>query len=154
LSDDSDLMVLWRISRHRDLKGEGGLRAPGRWHLRGRPIVYLAETPAGALLKICVHTSANDIPGSFTLLRIAVPKEVSYERLDHAKLPGDWIDNAEVTREVGSAWLRSSRSALLCVPSALVPETFNVLLNPLHRDAGLLQIVSAHAYPFDPRIKK
>jgi RES domain-containing protein len=147
-------MVLWRISRHRDLKGEGGLRASGRWHLRGHPIVYLAETPAGALLETCVHTSANDIPLSFTLLRIAVPKEISYERLDYSKLPPDWIDNAEMTREVGTSWLRSPRSALLCVPSALVPETFNVLLNPLHSDAGLVKIESAYAYPFDSRIKK
>jgi RES domain-containing protein len=88
------------------------------------------------------------------LLRIAVPEEVSHERLDHSKLPRDWIDDAEMTREVGTAWLRSSHSALLHVPSALVPETFNVLLNPLHRDAGAVKIESAYAYPFDSRIKK
>jgi RES domain-containing protein len=61
-------MVLWRISRHRDLDGLGGLRAPGGWHERGLPVVYLAETPAGALLEVCVHTAANDVPPSYTLL--------------------------------------------------------------------------------------
>src|ERR1041385_497717 len=121
-------MSLWRISRHRDLKGEGGIRAPGRWHQRGLPIVYLAETPAGALLESCVHTSANDIPPSFTLMEISV-ESLRLEALDVSTLHQDWADDPETTREAGTAWLRSLRSALLRVPSALVPATFNVLFN-------------------------
>ncbi len=66
-------MVIWRISRHRDLSGLGGLRASGRWHHRGQPVVYLSENPASALLEICVHTAANDIPPEYTLLRIEGP---------------------------------------------------------------------------------
>jgi RES domain-containing protein len=148
-------MTLWRISRHRDLKGAGGLRAPGRWHERGLPIVYLAETPAGALLEACVHTSVNDVPPSYTLLAVNVPNRISTESLGGlpADWPVDWIDHLEVTREMGSAWLRSKRSALLRVPSALVPATFNVLLNPLHPDAGQVRIEAAYDYPFDPRFK-
>jgi len=148
-------MTLWRISRHRDLSGAGGLRAPGRWHERGLPIVYLAETPAGALLEACVHTSANDVPPNYTLLAIAVPAGISQETLDADGLPVDWADHLELTREMGSAWLRSAavRSALLRVPSALVPATFNVLLNPSHPDAGRVRIEAAYNYPFDPRFK-
>lgn len=147
-------MELWRISRHHDLNGEGGLRAPGRWHHRGNRIVYLAETPAGALLEACVHTSANDVPPSYTLLRIDVPLAVSTERFDQTKLPPEWIDRVELTRELGTKWLESARSVLLRVPSALVPETFNLLLNPIHTRARLVQIEAAYEYPFDPRIKK
>jgi RES domain-containing protein len=147
-------MELWRISRHNDLKGEGGLRASGRWHIRGHFIVYLAETPAGALLETCVHTSSNNVPPSFTLLRIAVPDTISIEELTRRTLQERWIHDTTVTQEIGTAWLRSLRSALLRVPSALVPETYNVLLNPLHSEAGLLRIKSAYSYPFDPRIKK
>jgi RES domain-containing protein len=145
-------MTLWRISRHRDLSGAGGLRAPGRWHERGLPIVYLAETPAGALLEACVHTSANDVPPSYTLLAVSVPQRISPE--DLGALETDWADHLELTRERGSGWLRSMRSALLRVPSALVPATFNVLLNPLHPDAGHVRIEAAYEYPFDPRFKK
>lgn len=147
-------MALWRISRHRDLSGAGGLRAPGRWHERGLPIVYLAETPAGALLEACVHTSANDVPPSYTLLEVDVPAGVFPENLDVSALPGDWADHPELTRELGSGWLRSMRSVLLRVPSALVPATFNVLLNPLHPDAGQVRIEAEFDYPFDPRFKK
>ncbi len=61
-------MILWRISRHRDLSGVGALRVPGRWHYAGQPIIYLTESPSAALLEVCVHTSANDVPPEFTLL--------------------------------------------------------------------------------------
>lgn len=147
-------MVLWRISRHRDLSGKGGLYASGRWHHRSAPIVYLAESPAGALLEACVHTSANDVPPSYTLLALQVEPSISLETLDVSTLPSEWIESAEVTREIGSAWLQSTRSALFRVPSALLPATFNVLLNPLHADSAKIKIESAYDFPFDPRIKR
>lgn len=147
-------MLLWRISRHWDLNGKGGLHAPGRWHHRGAPIVYLAESPAGALLETCVHTAANDIPPSYTLLALQVDEAISLETLDAGTLPPDWIDHVKITRDAGSEWLRAQRSALFRVPSALVPATFNVLLNPLHADAARIKIDGQYDYPFDPRIKR
>ena len=147
-------MFLWRVSRHRDLSGSGGLHAPSRWHERGSRVVYLADTPAGALLECCVHTSAGDVPPSYTLLAVVVPDNVSIETVDASTLSPDWVDDLEVTQAVGSAWLRSYRSALLRVPSALVPATSNYLVNPLHADAARLRIESVYEHPFDPRIKK
>lgn len=147
-------MMLWRVSQYRDLAGAGGLRAPGRWHERGMPVVYLAESPAGALLEACVHTSANDVPPNYTLLGVEVDARLSLERLDVSTLPADWIKRVEVTRKIGGAWLREQRSCLLRIPSALVPATFNVMLNPLHADASRLRIKSGVKYPFDPRIKR
>src|SRR5664279_1225679 len=129
-------MMLWRVSRHRDLKGAGGLRAPGRWHERGVPVVYLAESPSGALLEVCVHTSANDVPPYYTLLGIEADARVSLETLDPSTLPADWTKRPEVTRELGTKWLREEISCFLRVPSALVPATFNFVLNPLHSDAA------------------
>ena len=147
-------MVLWRISRHRDLDGLGGLRAPGRWHERGLPVVYLAENPAGALLEVCVHTAANDIPPSYLLLEIAVPANIAMEDVETNSLLPDWAENVEATRAIGSAWLRSGRSALLRVPSAIVPATNNVLLNPVHPKSRLIAITRALEYPFDVRLKR
>src|SRR5450755_1429844 len=117
-------MLLWRISRHRDLSGAGGLRAPGRWHEPGTRVIYLAGTPAGALLEACVHTSAGDVPPKYTLLAVSVADDVSTETVEASALPPNWADDLEVTRQVGSAWLRSQRTALLRVPSALVPASF------------------------------
>ncbi len=145
-------MVLWRISRHRDLSGIGGLRAAGRWHYAGHPIVYLAETPASALLEVCVHTSANDVPPEFTLLKIEGP-DVKIPSIAPKELPQDWRTRLEVTRDLGTAWLKKSESALLCVPSALVPETVNFLFNPSDTQAKKFPITNVFSYPFDPRLK-
>ena len=118
------------------------------------PVVYLAESPAGALLEACVHTSANDVPPSYTLLGVEVDARVSMENLDVSALPADWIKRLEVTREIGTGWLREQRSCLLRIPSALVPATSNVMLNPLHADAARLRVKSVVKHPFDARIKK
>jgi RES domain-containing protein len=145
-------MVLWRISRHRDLNGAGGLRAGGRWNHPDHPIVYLAESPAGALLEVCVHTAANDVPSDFALLRIE-GRDLEVLSIATAELPKNWRDRIEVTRDIGTRWLNRRESVLLRVPSALVPQTANFLFNPLHPDAKMFQIVETVVYPFDARIK-
>src|ERR1039458_9328737 len=134
-------MILWRISRHRDLSGAGGLKVPGRWHYAGQPIVYLAGSPSAALLEVCVHTSANDVPPEFTLLKIAGPDPevfvIKPEDLPQGwrtrqvfvikpeDLPQGWRTRLEATRDLGMAWLRKKDGVLLQVPSAIVPETAN-----------------------------
>ncbi len=145
-------MILWRISRHRELNGRGGIFFAGRWHHAGVPVVYLAESPAGALIETCVHTSANDVPPSFTLLKIRGP-EPPFDEIEIAMLDRDWPDSVGSTRDLGSAWLKGKNTALLRVPSALVPETANYLLNPAHDDAALFQIESSFVFPFDVRLK-
>lgn len=146
-------MVLWRISRHRDLSGIGGLRAAGRWHYAGHPIVYLAETPASALLEVCVHTSANDVPPEFTLLKIEGP-DIEVPSINANSLYEDWRTRLELTRDLGANWLEKNESVLLRVPSAIVPETMNCLFNPAHRQAAEFRVVETIAYPFDARLKK
>jgi RES domain-containing protein len=146
-------MVLWRISRHRDLRGIGGLKAAGRWHYAGRPIVYLAETPASALLEVCVHTSANDVPPEFTLLKIEGP-DLDVPSIGVDTLPQGWRTDLEITRDLGTSWLEKNETVILGVPSAIVPQTMNCLFNPGHGRAGEFRIVDSIAYPFDERLKK
>lgn len=146
-------MVLWRISRHQDLSGTGGLRASGRWHYAGQPVVYLSESPASALLEVCVHTAANDVPPSFTLLRIEGP-DLEFAQVTESDLPEHWRVRFETTQEMGTKWLRQNRAVLLQIPSAIVPETANYLFNPAHQDAKDFRISEALTYPFDVRIKQ
>jgi RES domain-containing protein len=147
-------MILWRISRHLDLSGTGGQRLPGRWHHIGHPVVYLATSPAAALLEVCVHTSANDIPPSYTLLKVSTPDDLAILQIDLSRLPADWPNRPELTGNLGTDWLKKSATALLEVPSAIVPETRNILLNPLHPEAAQCKIVATQAYPFDSRLKR
>jgi RES domain-containing protein len=135
-----------------ELNGRGGIAFAGRWHHAGFPVVYLAESPAGALVEACVHTSANDIPPSFTLLKVIGPDQ-PFDEIEFSSLPRGWAERIEITREIGSEWLKDGHATLLRVPSALVPETVNYVLNPLHKDAGLFEIQKSFLFPFDARLK-
>jgi len=146
-------VILWRISRHLDLSGTGGLRLPGRWHHIGHTVVYLATSPSAALLEVCVHTSANDIPPSYTLLKVAVPDDLAITHTDQNALPDGWQRLPDFTRDLGSDWLNKKTTPLLEVPSALVPETLNYLFNPAHPEAARITILGRQSYPFDSRLK-
>ena len=149
-------MLLWRISNHLSLAGDGALRTPGRWHTRGRRVVYCAQSPAAALLEILVHFEIDiqDLPVRYRLLKVEVPDEVQVERVLPDHLPAGWPEKTEVTRALGDDWLAKGSAALLSVPSAIVPETFNVLLNPAHQDAKRIVIVQAGEHAIDPRLLK
>ena len=92
------------------------------------------------------------LPDRYRLLTIAV--EDGLRPLDTPPLPSDWRERTEATRAVGDAWLANSQSALLRVPSAIMPDVHNILLNPLHPDAGKLRITDVQDVPFDPRLFK
>src|ERR1700743_2216539 len=127
-------MELWCISNYADLSGIGGLRAAGRWHSQGRPIVYLADHPSSALLEMLVHMDRDLIPVTYQLLRVLVPDDIVVETAA-AELPVDWRRKTAVSRNIGDGWLDRSTSAVLQVPSAISERGSNFLLNPAHADA-------------------
>jgi RES domain-containing protein len=149
-------VFLWRISNHLSLAGEGALHAPGRWHSRGRRVVYCAQNPAAALLEILVHFEIDiqDLPARYRLLKIEAPDDVQVESVSVNRLPIDWPARTEMTRGLGDGWLTKGSAALLTVPSAIVPETFNVLLNPAHQDTKRIVIIRADEHAIDPRLLK
>ncbi len=147
-------MLLWRISNYTTLDGGGGLKASHRWHTRGHPIVYCAPNPAIALLEVLVHleVALEDIPLQYRFLKIEAPDETPTERMENDQLPQGWRSAVNITRHIGDTWLQSRRTALLEVPSVLVPETLNILLNPRHPAAERIQVVAVVEHPFDPRL--
>lgn len=147
-------MLLWRISNHASLDGRGGLIASARWHTLGRPIVYLAETPAGALAEILVHLELDPaaLPTHYQLLKAEAPDDISIRTIGEPDLPANWRADLVHTRTVGDEWLASGSTALLKVPSSIVPETWNFLLNPHHADAARIRIVWHREYPWDRRL--
>jgi RES domain-containing protein len=151
-------LILWRISNYPDLTDTGGLLHAGRWHSRARPVVYLAESAAGALLEALVHIEAahpSELPRSYQLLEVEVLEQETGKlstTQDCQDLPEGWQDNPVVTRRIGDHWLASGDSLLLRVPSAVVGRTFNYLFNPAHPLAQMSRIISVARYPFDDRI--
>jgi RES domain-containing protein len=147
-------VFLWRISNHASLAGKGGLRASGRWHTRGKRVVYCAESPAPALLEILVHfeIEIGELPARYRLLKVNVPDDLQVDRVSPIKLGSDWLEDIQATRAIGDTWLTRAATPLLAVPSAVVPETSNVLLNPAHADARRVVIVQSIDHVIDPRL--
>ena len=108
----------------------------------------MAESVAGALLEALVHLELNParLPKAYRLLKVGVPPDVSTRRVSASDLVQDWVSDETATRTVGDEWLASKSTALLRVPSAVIPETFNVLLNPEHKQAQQLRILSQREY--------
>lgn len=114
--------------------------------------MYLAESPAGALIEVLVHLelSPEELPPSYTLLRVAVPLELATELIEVPA--GDaWKTDLATTRKLGDAWLEGGASALARVPSVILPHTFNVLLNPMHTATHHISIVETIRIHLDQR---
>ena len=146
------MIFLWRVSRYQALDGAGGLHFASRWNSAGRPVTYFAESPAGAVLEALVHLELDSAPDQYSLMKVSVPNTVSSRTVAELDLAPGWVDDAALTRRVGDEWLTAKESALLRVPSAIVPETANVLLNPAHADAQRLSVVWHREYPWDRRL--
>jgi RES domain-containing protein len=146
-------VTLWRVSNYDSLGGVGGMLVGGRWHSIGHPVVYCSEDPSTALLETLVHleVDAEDRPETFHVLKILSSQSVSIEQLTPRKLSSDWPANLAETRAVGDEWLRSTRTLLLEVPSSLVPERHNFLVNPNHPERKRLRITARYTHPFDAR---
>ena len=147
-------MILWRISNYADLSGAGGLLHSGRWHSRSRPLVYLAERPAGALVEALVHVQAAasaELPKNYQLLEVVMPGDVSAIDVSH-QLGPSWREAPGTPRALGDAWLAAQSSLLLRVPSVVVGRSFNRLFKPLHVQAASCRVESVARYPFDERL--
>jgi RES domain-containing protein len=147
------MQVFWRISNYIDLRGEGGRISSARWHTSGRPIVYLSDSPASAMLERMVHLQDGNgkLPQVYDLLRITAPEDIAIGEL----LPladSNWKEAVESTRRLGDAWLASLETPLARVPSVIMPYTWNYLLNPVHPDARQLTIQEVLRERFDNRL--
>jgi RES domain-containing protein len=142
-------MIIWRISEFATLDGEGGKLFPGRWHSGGEAISYASDHPASCLSEMLVHVDMSFLPTSFQLLKIEVGSIV----IDEVQgLFADWKTDATSTRRIGDHWLQANTSALLRVPSSIVPEAFNFLINPAHQDSDKIRIEKVIKFPLDQRL--
>lgn len=151
----------WRIdkagrSRADSFSGEGARRVEGRWHNRGQAVVYAAATLSLAALEKFVHLGEEGAALAFVSHEITIPAAVRLAELKLCDLPADWRAQPAPasTRALGDGWLRGRRGAVLIVPSVVVPEENNLLLNPAHPDFAKIKLGAPRAYSFDPRMWK
>ena len=147
-------MILYRIVKcaYADLSGTGARLYGGRWNSEGRSAVYLTSSRSLAVLEALVHLSPTNLPNDFCIMTIDAPDNVFELSVD--KLPNNWDEYPEPNslKQLGNNFLLNQKHLLLKVPSAIVNEEYNYLLNPLHQDAGLVKILSTKPFVFDQRL--
>lgn len=152
-------MKLWRIAtetrkyRATDTTGAGAAINPGRWNEAGDAVLYASSSVSLAVLETAAHINACGLPLNRFLIRLDVPDAVwaGREELVAAKLPATWkaIPAGAASAAIGSQWIKSRRSAILLVPSVIVPEEHVALVNPGHPDARKLKVVVARQFEYD-----
>jgi RES domain-containing protein len=149
-------MILWRLTRqaHADLSGRGGEFVDGRWHSRGRAVVYCAASAAPAVLEVSVHLDLplELLPDDYVLMRIEAPDDLALRTIRPADLPNGWRSREDLCRPIGDLWLAAGSTALLGVPSAIVEVERNVLLNPRHVDAARIVVKEIVPFGWDERL--
>lgn len=151
---------IWRIAVEApayaasDLSGTGARTTGGRWNSKGTPVVYSATNIALATLETIHYLSGGGLPFNRYLVCIDVPDAVWAARQVLHPLPGGWdaIPAGISARTAGDAWLASGATALLLVPSVIVPDEYNVLINPRHKDAAAIVATTLKRWVYDPRL--
>ena len=136
--------------------GEGARLYGGRWNKRGTALVYTSESLALAALEQFVHLGPEDASFAFVFYSIDIPDEVSIEEIGREALPSDWREEPppDSTKTLGSEWAQAMRTAVLCVPSIVVPSEHNHLLNPTHPEFPRIRISKPEPFASDPQMWK
>jgi len=155
---DDPVLSAWRLTKavHAEtaLSGLGSALHAGRWHARGRPVVYAASSAALALLETLVHVERPErLRAAYVAIPLGIPASLA-RRIRPSELPDDWQSwpHPASTRAIGTAWFDSAGSAALVVPSVVVPHEWNVLLNPTHPDFRHIAVGAPESFPIDARL--
>ena len=147
----------WRIVKKRFAEsafdGEGARRYGGRWNSLGSAVVYASETRALAILEVLAGLRSVKAISGYVLISVTFDDSL-ITSVEPDELPGDWRESPPrpSTQRIGDDWASRKSSAILRAPSAIVPEEFNYLLNPAHRDFERVQIGTPQDLTVDPRL--
>lgn len=154
-------MRLYRIEREKHLddtlRGTGAAMSEGfRWNSLYTYMVYSSESRALAMLEISVHLDlSEDLPADRYFVEIEIPDDMEILELPIAMLPDNWDAKPPVgeTRFIGDDFVAQGQGAVLKVPSAIVRQEFNYLINPHHPDTKRIRVISAERLVFDERLR-
>jgi RES domain-containing protein len=148
----------WRLCKRRyaasAFDGEGARRSSGRWNLPGVRVVYCSESIALAALELLVHVDPDEAPEDLVLIPVEIPDDVGLTEVTPRMLPGDWRLTPGPVRlqQIGASWIKSGKTAVLSVPSVVVPQERNYLLNPAHPDFARIRRGRPKPFAVDPRL--
>jgi len=150
-------MLVYRIAKKdvvRDLSGAGAKLFGGRWNHRGTAVVYTSETRALATVEFLVHVSLSNAPRGLMIATIEIPDNIVPEDVPRASLPRGWRDYPPPRQmaDLGTRWAKSNKTLLLRVPSAVVGQEYNILINPLHSEMARVVLRGVETFEFDKRL--
>lgn len=151
-------MIVYRITKSKrasDISGTGAALYPGRWNMKGTPVLYTGESKDIALLENIVHIPPLLTP-KLDVLTIEIPDN-SITKLDIDDLPSNWLQFPAPTilSEIGQKWVDEGKYIGLKVPSCIIHSSFNVILNCAHKDyLKKIKILDQKEFYFDSRLRK
>jgi RES domain-containing protein len=149
-------MIVYRFTKQvfsHDISGEGSKKWGGRWNSPGLAVVYTSGVISLSLLELLIYQSSYEEIVINHLMRIKVPENV-YQSLSTSSLKAGWQHDIEYCRFIGNEFLQNKNALMLKVPSAIIPEEHNFLINPLHPDFEKCSLVSSGLFEFDTRLFK
>lgn len=154
------MIPVWRICASRYVKtallGEGAKLWGGRWNPPGIAIAYTAATLSLATLELFVNLEAGELPPGLMAVAAEIPDDAQIRCVEVTALPEDWrvYPVSRVLQNRGAAWVKENESAVLRVPSSVLPDEWNYLINPAHPGSARIKVMGAKPFQFDPRMWK
>lgn len=150
--------IVWRMTTAKHagtaFSGEGARLYGGRWNPEGVPMIYTAGTQSLATLELLVQDGR--LLASYVMIPVTIPARLKIERVEIDDLPDGWREftSRDQLRDYGADWIKRGSSAVLAVPSAVIPSETNYLLNPLHPSFSKLKIGAAQVFVTDLRLPR
>ena len=149
-------MRVWRIApaAHPLFDGEGTRRFGGRWVPRGLRAVHASATLSLAALELLVHSDTDLLPQKLVSVVVEIPAATAMTTIKASQLAADWrnFPPPPALQAIGAAWLADAATAVLVVPSAIIPVEHNFLLNPLHADFAIFSLGRPQPFTLDRRL--
>ncbi len=150
-------MLVYRVGKTKhanDLSGEGAKINGGRWNRKNFPCLYTSASRALSLLEYTVNVNIEDIPRALSVSTIEIP-DSGILKINEASLPGDWkqVPSPSSTKDFGTHFLKAGKKAIIQIPSSIIKEEYNYLLNPAHPESRNFKIVEIRDLVYDVRIK-
>lgn len=148
-------MQVFRISLTNYAKALTASGRAARWNPNDVAVIYSAASRSLACLENVVHRNQFGLNSAFQVMTIEIPDDLSVASIPLKKLSADWVsfENMSLTQELGENWIKEEKSAILQVPSSIIPGESNFLINPNHPDFKLIKLLKSEPFIFDKRIK-
>ena len=150
-------MIVYRVTKkeHSALDEMGGLYGPGRWHKKGNLVIYTSEHASLAAWEKIVHVASfENLPNNLLLVKIEIPDWIEIQTVPQKVLVKEWdsFPFASETVNFGTSFLRENEHLAFKVPSVIIPDEYNIILNPLHPHIQFCKVISSIPFLFDRRL--